>query len=202
MDSPKDFTYNSVVNKPSSGPGLLSGGHFLTYSFYVKNIQDFSVPVIIQDATEVDYLETVENHWQTDWTTGFIQQEKYHKVAMYVKETHELIGLCAYYPLPTSNCLRLVYMECAPSSNPTLVKRKQRKYYGIGKCFIAFHVLTCLQEQFDGTLVFKAKTTELFWHYIKDFGAIPLRRANYELILFPENGIPLLESFQDKEART
>lgn len=166
------------------------------YSFYVTD-QDYDInDVKIVPATQEDYEITATEHWQTDWTSEFIQQNHLEKYAMRKYYSNELIGLMACYPQCNNNCIRLVYMEAAPNSNPTLVKSEQRKYYGIGKCFLAFATMRCIELGLDCTLSFKAKTTELFWHYIRDFGAIPLRRSGYDLILFPECCLPILETYQ------
>lgn len=171
------------------------------YSFYVLDQESKVNDVIIRPATEENYKKTISENWQSDWSSTFIQQNHLEKYAMVKTYSKELIGLLACHPQVENNCIRLVYMEAAPNSNPTLVKTNQRKYYGIGKCFLAFATMRCLELDLDCTLVFKAKTTELFWHYIKDFGAVPLRRSSYDLILFPEYTIPILETYQIGEVR-
>ena len=117
---------------------------------------------------------------------------------MTITETEELIGLCACKLLPKDNCLRMVYMESEPASNPTLVKTKARKYYGIGKAFLAWAVCNSLERGFDGTLCFKAKTTQLFLHYRARYGALPLLYSEYEMILLPENGLQLLTDYTNE----
>lgn len=168
----------------------------MQYLFYVTDQELKPNDVIIRPAIEEDFQKTISENWQTDWSSPFIQQSHLEKYAMVKTYSKELLGLLACYPQEENNCLRLVYMEAAPNSNPTLVKTNQRKYYGIGKCFLAFATMHCLELDLDCTLVFKAKTTELFRHYIRDFGAIPLRRSGYDLILFPEYTIPILDTYQ------
>ncbi len=171
----------------------------MSYSFYVTDHVGNRVPVHIHSATEADFQRTVDDSWQTSWTTQFIQQRQLEKYAMVAIETKELIGLCACRLLPKDNCLRMVYMESEPGSNPTLVKTNPRKYYDIGKAIIAYAVERAIRAGMDGTLSFKAKTTQLYKHYIEDFGARPLPYGDYELILFPEAGFSVLQNYLHKE---
>lgn len=171
----------------------------MPYSFYVTDSFGNRVPVNIRPACQKDFEQTVADHWQTNWTSEFIRNREYKKYAMEITLTGELAGLLVYKTLVQDRCLRLFYMEAAPKSNPTLVKPGRRKYYNIGKAFLAFSVAHAMAAGLDGTLSFKAKTTELFYHYRKDFGAIPLGYAPFELLLLAEDGRTLLEEYYMEE---
>lgn len=169
----------------------------MNLSFYVTDRFGNRVPVQIRQAQTRDYLRTKKDSWQTDWTSKYIQQRQFRKFAMETLKSGTLLGLLACEPLAEDNCLRLVYMETEPCSNPTLVKRENRKYNGVGRAFMAKSVAYAQSLGMDGTLSFKAKTTELFDHYRSVYGAIPLPYGDYELILFPENGIMILNDYME-----
>ena len=71
----------------------------------------------------------------------------------------------------------ILYVESAPSNNPTLTASTQRKYYGIGEVMIAFGIKYSIDAGCRGDVVFDAKTNELARHYAKDFGAKPILSA-------------------------
>ena len=62
---------------------------------------------------------------------------------------------------------------------------------------IAFGVELSLRNGYDGTVHFKAKTTELFLHYQKTYHAFPIPAEHYALILFGDEGIPLLNDYKE-----
>ena len=66
---------------------------------------------------------------------------------------------------------------------------------------MAFAVVEARAAGMEGTLSFKAKTTELYYHYIRDFNAIPLGYAQYELLLLAEDGQSLLQQYYIEEER-
>ena len=169
-------------------------------SYYVTDHLGNRVPVHIRPARENDYQQTVSDHWQTKWTSKYIQNREHERFAMEAATTGELLGLLACKPLPKDNCLRLVYMEAQPQSNPTLVKSKPKKYNGVGKGFIAFGVYYAITLGMDGTLSFKAKTSELLDSYKKRYGARQLFYDDFEMILFPEAGLPILNDYLEEES--
>ena len=171
----------------------------MPYSFYVTDHFGNRVPVNIRPASREDYQQTKTDQWQTNWNSPYIRQRKLKKFAMLTCEEKELVGLLAIEPLPENYCLHMAYMEASPTSNPTLAKHSERKYYGIGKAMFAFAIEQSILSGFDGTLVFKAKTTELYYHYIGEYHAMPLGHTGYELILFPDAGLPILESYEEEE---
>lgn len=173
----------------------------MNYSFYVTDHLGCRVPVNIRPAEKCDYHATVTDHWQTKWTSSFIQNHDYEKFAMEVTETKELIGLLACKILVKDQCLRLVYMEAAPQSNPTLVKKKDKKYNGVGKVFIAYGVSYAVSLGMDGTLSFKAKTSELANWYQNQYGARRLLYDDFEMIMFPEAGYPILKDYIEEVPR-
>ena len=169
----------------------------MSYSFYVTDRFGNRIPVHIRSATKADLVRTIDENWQTDWTSDYIQQNEGKIISMEIRASKEVIGLCLCEPFPAGYAEHMVYMESSPSSNPTLVKPSARKYYDIGKVFMAYGVLVSLEDHFDGTLFFKAKTTQLYQHYIRDFGAIPLSHNSYDLLLLPENGLELLKAYEE-----
>ena len=170
----------------------------MSYSFYVTDYFGNRVPVHIRPAREADFDQTESDNWQTSWKTPYIQRGQLEKYAMIVEGSEELIGLCALKLVPEGSCVRMVYMESHPQSNPTLVKTNARKYYGIGKAFLAWAVADAINRRFDGTLCFKAKTTELFYHYRNRYGALPLPYSEYEMVLFVEAGLQLLDDYTNE----
>lgn len=171
----------------------------MSYAFYVTDQDQNKIPVSLSPASRSDCIETRANHWQTDWTSEYIQQDHFDKYAMVVENTGELIGLLACEPIPEQYCLFLAYMEAAPDCNPTLVKKDERKYYDIGRAFIAFSVQLAFASDCDGTLSFRAKTTALLEHYTRVYGAKRLNHYSYDLILFPEDGIRTLKHFTKED---
>lgn len=170
----------------------------MAYRFYVYDSNGQPIPVRIRKANLSDYRATKSN-WQTEWTTAYIQDPRFDKYAMVNEDNGELIGLCAYMPNPKMRCANMMYMEAAPNSNPTLVKEGAKKYHEIGKAFFAFGVLYSLEHGGDGSLFFKAKTTELLYYYEKAFGARVLRHNSYDMFLFDKAALTLLRDFETEE---
>ena len=133
-----------------------------------SNRIDVSIlPMTQSDAQETDSIPA----WQTSWTSDYLNDERLEKYA--VKLDNELIALGAYEILESSLVVHIVYMEAAPSSNPTIAE-KSRKYRGIGRLLIAYGIKLSVDNGFGGDVVLEAKTSELERHYVKDFGAVKL----------------------------
>ena len=172
----------------------------MDYNYYVLDVESSrQVPVVFRAATSVDFDKTIFGHWQTNWHSGYLQDQRFDKYAMVVADSGELISLLACQPDKRNRAAKLVYLESHPASNPTLVKGKLKKYHGIGKAFMAFAVDYSLSHGGDGSLYFKAKTTELYWHYIRDFGACPLRHGSFDLFLFASEAKLLQSDYTRKE---
>lgn len=139
------------------------------------------VPVQIRPADRQDFLRTLSEQWQTDWTSDFIQQEDLEKYALEVSATAEVIGLGAYRDMPEGVLVYVEYIESAPHSNPTL--SAGRKYLGIGAVLLAYGIQLSIDHGYGGAIYLKAKTSEIREHYIRDFGAIPFSRFDPYLLL-------------------
>lgn len=136
--------------------------------------------VTIAPADQTDLIATRSNpHWQTDWTSEFLDDPTIEKYALKSLEG-ELIGLAAYQIRGRSAYVFILYAESAPHSNPTIQPRAKRKYYGIGELIIAYGIKYSIDHGCRGDVVFEAKTDELARHYEQDFGAarIPNERAD------------------------
>ena len=118
----------------------------MNLSFFITDRFGNRVPVHIRPARQEDFHQTKTDHWQTKWTSNYIQNPEHERFAMKVAATGELVGLLACKPLPKDNCLRLIYMEAAPHSNPTLVKRENKKYNGVGRAFLAQGIAYFLKQ--------------------------------------------------------
>ena len=136
----------------------------------------------IRTAERSDYLKTVQEHWQTKWTSKFIQQQSLQKYALKVAATGELVGLGAYRDMPEGVIVYVEYIESVPHSNPAQTGGL-KKYRGIGAALLAFGILLSIDRGYGGTIYLKAKTTELREHYIQDFGAFPFSRFDPYLLM-------------------
>ncbi len=135
----------------------------------------------IRPATEKDFLKTEQEHWQTSWMSEFIQDTALEKYALEIREANELIGLGAYRNMPEGVLVYVEYIESSPESNPTLAR--SRKYRGIGSALLAFGIQLSIDYGYGGSIFLKAKTSEIWEHYIRNYGAIPFSRANPFLLL-------------------
>lgn len=135
----------------------------------------------IRPAIEKDFLKTEQEHWQTSWMSEFIQDTALEKYALEIRETNELIGLGAYRNMPEGVLVYVEYIESSPESNPTL--SCSRKYKGIGAALLAFGIQLSIDYGYGGSIFLKAKTSEIWEHYIRNYGAIPFSRANPFLLL-------------------
>lgn len=170
----------------------------MNYSFFVRDGSGVRVPVRIRPATKTDLQLTVAESWASDWTAKEMQKPSLEKYVVEEKQGGKAVAFCAYEAKEQWLSVLISYAESEPDSHPRLVaKRTHRRYTEIGKVVIAYGVFLSLQKGFDGTVYFKAKTTELYQHYKKDFGALDLPSEPYALIIFGEQGIRLLEDFKE-----
>ena len=139
----------------------------------------------IRKAQQTDFEKTVLDKWQTSWLTDFIQQPELEKYALEIAETGELVGLGAYRDMPDGVLVYVEYIESAPSSNPTITH--DRRYLGIGAALLAYGIQLSIDYGYGGAIFFKAKTSEIRDHYIKDFGAIPFSRRYPFMLLIEGN---------------
>lgn len=111
----------------------------------------------------------------------FIQDTALEKYALEICETNELIGLGAYRNILEGVLLYVEYIESSQTSNPTL--SCNRKHKGIGAALLTFGIQLSIDYGYDGSIFPKAKTSEIWEHYIRNYGAIPFSRANPFLLL-------------------
>lgn len=135
----------------------------------------------IRPASHRDFIRTEKESWQTNWLSDFIQDSALEKYALEITGTDEVVGLGAYWNMPEGVLVHVEYIECAPSSNPTLTHC--RKYVGIGATLLAFGIQLSIDYGYGGAIYLKAKTTEIREHYIRDFRAIPFSRHDPFLLL-------------------
>ena len=129
------------------------------------------LPTVIEPAKPADIEATHKApKWQTDWTSDYLAEPTVEKIALKSLDG-ELIGLGAYQIRGRSAYVFILYAESAPHSNPTMNKRENRKYYGIGELLIAFGIKYSIDHGCRGDVVFEAKTDELARHYEHDFKA-------------------------------
>ena len=90
------------------------------------------VEVLVTEAEPGDLAATKGSpQWQTDWTSGYLADQNLEIAAIKAADG-ELIGLGAYQIRGKSAYVFILYGESAPHSNPTMRKREERKYFGIG----------------------------------------------------------------------
>lgn len=153
--------------------------------------------VCVHPATQQDFARTVQEHWQTNWQSAFIQQEDLEKYAFEISSTQELIALGAYRNMPEGVLVYVEYIESASSSNPTI--STQRKHSGIGAMLLAYGIQLSIDYGYGGAIYLKAKTSEIREHYIRDFGAIPFSRIDPFLLLIDGDAARALFSQYLKE---
>ncbi len=139
------------------------------------------LPATIRRAAQSDFEQTVSAHWQTSWLTEHIQQEELEKYALEITASKELVGLGAYRNMPEGLLVYIDYIESAPESNPTIAHSK--RYLGIGAALLAYGIQLSIDYGYGGAIYLKAKTSEIWEHYINDFGAIPFSRRDPFLLL-------------------
>lgn len=142
--------------------------------FVMHGEDEEKIQVEILPATDEDIAAT---HglpaWQTDWESDYLSNPTVEKYAMKTLGG-ELIALGAYQIAGRKAYVYILYAESAPHSNPTMVRKEQRKYYGIGAALIAFGIKFSIDNGCRGDVVFDAKTDELARHYERDFRAKPI----------------------------
>lgn len=168
-------------------------------AYYVVDADTNSkVPATIRSATQVDFLKTVDEQWQTSWLSEFIQQDALEKYALELTDAKELVGLGAYRDVPEGILVAVEYIESAPGSNPTLAR--SRKFRGIGAVLLAFGIQLSIDYGYGGTIYLKAKTSEIREHYIRDFGAVPFSRADpFMLLIDGEAAKDLFTQFLEED---
>lgn len=167
--------------------------------FYVIDATNMNkLPANIRPATRDDFLRTEQEHWQTSWMSEFIQDPDLEKYALEISETNELIGLGAYRNMPEGVLVYVEYIESSPESNPTL--SRSRKYKGIGAALLAFGIQLSIDYGYGGSIFLKAKTSEIWEHYIRNYGAIPFSRANPFLLLIDgQAALDLFKQYLEEE---
>jgi hypothetical protein len=132
------------------------------------------VDVTIEPATQADLAITQGYpQWQSDWNSPYLSSPEVEKYAMKTPDG-ELVALGAYQIVKKQAFVYILYLESAPHSNPTLVRKRSRKYYGIGEVLIAFGIKFSIDNGCRGDVFFEAKTDELAEHYERDFLAVRL----------------------------
>ncbi|MBR1436738.1 MAG: hypothetical protein IJ584_16695 [Bacteroidales bacterium] len=154
----------------------------MTIEFFVTDTKTGDrVVVNVEPASVADYKATKDENWQTPWTSSYIQNPEFQKYAFRVESTNELIGLGAYRYSPRDYGVYVEYIESSPANNPTMAAEK--RYSGLGAVLLAFGVQLSYDNNCDGSIVFKAKTTELLKHYIQDYHAIQYSSFDPYLLL-------------------
>lgn len=139
--------------------------------YVIRGCDGAEVTVQIALATQAELAATKEAPvWQSDWESEYLSTPDVERFALKL-ENGEVIALGAYRIAGRKAYVYIVYVESAPSSNPTMVSSKKREYYGIGEVMIAFGIKYSIDHGCRGTVIFDAKTDELAKHYEKDFGA-------------------------------
>ena len=120
-----------------------------------------------------------------------------NKVALRSTDSNELLGLMSYAVHKDALMVEIVYVESSPHSNANITARNDKKYIGIAKALFAYAADVSIRAGCDGVLVFRAKTSELVNHYIREFGA---RHAGaydpFRLIIWEDAARKLLASFE------
>lgn len=169
----------------------------MEYQFFVKDQQFRKIPITVRPSSQEDYLETKRKGWDSDWTSEEMQNSMLEKYTFETRRDKDIVALCAYEDRSGWLSIRISYAESEPGSHPRLVaKRERRKYTEIGRAVIAYGVLLSLQRGYDGTVHFKAQTTELYNHYKSAYGALDLPSGEpYALIIFGEQAVNLLSQY-------
>lgn len=171
----------------------------MKYQYYITNAKtEERVPVEFVPATIQDYKVTKEDGWQSNWLTPAMQKPGLDNYAIKIVETNELVGLASYRDIPEGIIVYIQYAEASRTNNPVLTP--DREHLGIGAALIAYGVQLSLDKGYDGSVYFKAKTSELLKHYIQNYGAFQYTRADpFMLMLLPEEGLPLLNTYLVEE---
>lgn len=139
--------------------------------YVVEQATGKRIDVIIDPASKQDLQFTSEDPlWQSNWNSEYLSDSSTDIFAVKTGDG-ELIGLGAYQIRGKATYVFIVYIESAPHSNPTMKKKFDRKYIGIGQLLIAFGIKYSVDNGCRGDVVFDAKTDNLAVHYEKDFNA-------------------------------
>ncbi len=139
--------------------------------YLIRRRDGARVAASIEPATQADLEQTRRQpHWQTDWTSDYLADPAIEKYALKTGE-QQLAALGAYRVVGRQAYVYIVYVESAPSSNPTLTAKPQREYDGVGEVMLAFGIKFSIDSGCRGDILFEAKTDELAEHYARDFRA-------------------------------
>lgn len=142
--------------------------------YLIRRRDGARVAASIEPATQADLEQTRRQpHWQTDWTSDYLADPAIEKYALKTGE-QQLAALGAYRVVGRQAYVYIVYVESAPSSNPTLTAKPQREYDGVGEVMLAFGIKFSIDSGCRGDILFEAKTDELAEHYARDFRARPV----------------------------
>lgn len=154
-------------------------------------------PVNVENATEEDFKYTAV--WQTQWTSPAAAAMP-NKVALRRADTNELLGLMSYDLDERGLAVEIIYIESAAHSNANLLSRtgEQKKYIGIARALFAYAIKASLDAGFGGVIFFRAKTTELRFYYMKEFGAVPLGQYDpFRLIVWEDAAEEILSTYEE-----
>lgn len=152
------------------------------------------VPVEVLPAGEADLAQT--KGWQTFWQTGPAAAFP-NKVALKRKDDGELLGLMSYSVEKAVLAVEIIYIESAAHSNANLLQAAARKKYtGVAKALFAHAIRESVEAGFGGTVIFKAKSTELMEYYMREFGAQPVGRYNpLQLVIWDDAAKAMVAPF-------
>lgn len=163
--------------------------------FVLDSISGEKIPASISAATEQDLAAT--QNWQTSWTTPYALDLP-NKVALHRTDDDELLGLMSYELDEKGLAVEIIYIESAGHSNANLLHAEggHKKYIGIAKALFAYAVQVSLENNFDGVLYFRAKTSELAEYYRTRFGAIaPVRYDPFRMLILEDAAAKLISDF-------
>ena len=142
--------------------------------YLIRSEDGTRVSATIAPASRADLEQTrSQPRWQTDWTSEYLADPVIEKYALKT-ETQQLVALGAYRVIGRQAYVYILYLESAPSSNPTQTPHKKREYSGIGEVMLAFGIKFSIDSGCRGDILFEAKTDELAQHYARDFHARPV----------------------------
>ena len=163
---------------------------------FVLDIGGNEVPTYVSHATAGDLQATTK--WQTKWTSK-AAQDMPNKVALRRTDTNELLGLMAYVVDDAILAVEIIYVESADHSNANLLHKigGEKKYIGIARALFAYAVSIFMENEYDGVLAFKAKTSELVEYYIREFGASHVGSYDpFRLVIWEDAARELIDYFE------
>ena len=163
--------------------------------FVLDSISGEKIPASVSPATKQDLAAT--QNWQTSWTTPYALDLP-NKVALHRTDDDELLGLMSYELDEKGLAVEIIYVESAGHSNANLLHADggHKKYIGIAKALFAYAVQVSLENNFDGVLYFRAKTSELAEYYKTRFGAIaPVRYDPFRMLILEDAAAKLISEF-------